>query len=119
MIFIGGAYSTPTATACAQNVVILGSSAQGSTIGIKAADGTVAFAFKIPQSYATMVLSSPERVFSRGELLDRVQGYQYEGYDRTIDSHVKNLRKKIAARLPDNEIILTLYGVGYKFSSDI
>lgn len=39
-----------------------------------------------------------------------------EGYDRTIDSHIKNLRKKIAARLPDKEIILTLYGVGHKFS---
>lgn len=66
-----------------------------------------------------VLMASPERVFSRGELLDRVQGYQYEGYDRTIDSHVKNLRKKIAARLPDQEIILTLYGVGYKFSSNI
>lgn len=45
-------------------------------------------------------MAAPERVFSRGQLLDRVQGYQYEGYDRTIDNHVKNLRRKIAARLP-------------------
>ncbi len=70
-------------------------------------------------SLLNVLMTSPERVFSRGELLDRVQGYQYEGYDRTIDSHVKNLRKKIAAGLPGKEIILTLYGVGYKFSSDI
>ncbi|UCD78443.1 MAG: response regulator [Desulfobacterales bacterium] len=61
-------------------------------------------------------MSHPNRVFSRSELLDRVQGYQFEGYDRTIDSHVKNLRKKIAAVLPDQEIISTVYGVGYKFS---
>ena len=61
-------------------------------------------------------LSQPNRVFSRSELLDRVQGYQFEGYDRTIDSHVKNLRKKIAAVLPDQEVISTVYGVGYKFS---
>jgi len=61
-------------------------------------------------------MSHPNRVFSRTELLDRVQGYQFEGYDRTIDSHVKNLRKKIAAGLPDQEIISTVYGVGYKFS---
>jgi len=61
-------------------------------------------------------MSHPNRVFSRSELLDRVQGYQFEGYDRTIDSHVKNLRKKIAAILPGQEIISTVYGVGYKFS---
>lgn len=65
------------------------------------------------------LMASPGLVFSRSELLDKVQGYQYEGYDRTIDSHVKNLRKKIAARLPEKEIILTLYGVGYRFSSQI
>ena len=63
-----------------------------------------------------LFLTHPNRVFSRSELLDRVQGYQFEGYDRTIDSHVKNLRKKIAARLPDQEIISTVYGVGYKFN---
>jgi len=59
LVGIGGAYSSPTAAACDQNVVILGSGTKGATIGIKAADGTVAFAFTIPQSYATMVLSSP------------------------------------------------------------
>jgi two-component system response regulator BaeR len=62
-------------------------------------------------------MASPGRVFSRGELVDRVQGYQFEGYDRTIDSHIKNLRKKIAARLPEKEIIVTIYGVGYKLQS--
>ena len=61
-----------------------------------------------------MLIAFPGRVFSRSELLDKVQGYRFEGYDRTIDSHVKNLRKKIAGRLPDKEIIVTIYGVGYK-----
>ncbi|MGB5750387.1 MAG: response regulator [Desulfobacterales bacterium] len=61
-------------------------------------------------------MSYPERVFSRSELLDKVQGYQFEGYDRTIDSHVKNLRKKIAVIIPDKEIISTVYGIGYKFN---
>jgi two-component system response regulator BaeR len=64
----------------------------------------------------TVLMAFPERVFSRSELLDKVQGYQYAGYDRTVDSHIKNLRKKIAAKLPGKEVILTLYGVGYKFS---
>jgi two-component system, OmpR family, response regulator BaeR len=64
----------------------------------------------------SVFMSYPNRVFSRSELLDKVQGYQFEGYDRTIDSHVKNLRKKIAEKIPDVEIITTVYGVGYKFN---
>jgi two-component system response regulator BaeR len=63
-----------------------------------------------------IMLAQPDRVFSRSELLDRVQGYQFEGYDRTIDPHIKNLRRKIAAELPGREVILTGYGVGYKFN---
>lgn len=63
-----------------------------------------------------VLIASPERVFSRGELLDKVQGYRFEGYDRTIDSHIKNLRKKIAENLPGADCILTIYGVGYKLS---
>jgi len=62
-----------------------------------------------------IMMVNPNRVFSRSELLDRVQGYQFEGYDRTIDSHIKNLRKKIARRLPEQDIIRTVYGVGYQF----
>ena len=64
----------------------------------------------------TVLMASPDRVFSRSELVDKIQGYRFEGYDRTIDSHVKNLRKKIAARLPEKEVIQTIYGVGYKLS---
>jgi two-component system response regulator BaeR len=63
-----------------------------------------------------VLIAFPERVFSRSELLDKVQGYQFEGYDRTIDSHIKNLRRKIADILPDKQVIQTMYGVGYKLS---
>ena len=62
-----------------------------------------------------VLMTHPHRVFSRSELLDKVQGYQFDGYDRTIDSHVKNLRKKIAEKLPQQEVIQSAYGVGYKF----
>ena len=62
------------------------------------------------------LIAFPERVFSRSELLDKVQGYSFKGYDRTIDSHVRNLRKKIAEILPHREVILTIYGVGYKLT---
>jgi two-component system response regulator BaeR len=65
-----------------------------------------------------ILMIHPNRVFSRSELLDKVQGYQFEGYDRTIDSHVKNLRRKIAAKLPEREVIQSVYGVGYKFVLD-
>ena len=61
-----------------------------------------------------VMITHPKRVFSRNELLNHVQGYDFEGYDRTIDTHVKNLRKKIGKVLPDQEIISTVYGVGYK-----
>ena len=63
-----------------------------------------------------ILMRHPERVFSRSELLDKVQGYRFEGYDRTIDSHIKNLRKKIAQHLPNQDVIQTIYGVGYRFS---
>jgi two-component system response regulator BaeR len=60
------------------------------------------------------LLSHPNRIFSRHELVNTVQGYDFEGYERTIDSHVKNLRKKIAEYLPGKGVISTIYGVGYK-----
>ena len=63
------------------------------------------------------LLSHPNRIFSRHELINVVQGYDFEGYERTIDSHIKNLRKKIASCLPGKEVISTIYGVGYKLNA--
>ncbi len=57
---------------------------------------------------------NPNRVFSRMQLLDSVQGYSYEGYERTIDSHIKNLRKKIEPDPNHPRYIISVYGVGYK-----
>jgi two-component system alkaline phosphatase synthesis response regulator PhoP len=61
---------------------------------------------------------SPGRVFSRMELLDRVQGEAFEGYERTIDVHVKNLRKKIELDPRHPTYILTVYGAGYRFAEE-
>jgi DNA-binding response OmpR family regulator len=58
----------------------------------------------------------PGRVFTRLELLDRVQGYAFEGYERTVDAHVKNLRQKIEPDPKEPNYLLTVYGVGYKFA---
>jgi len=69
-----------------------------------------------PNEFALLkaLMTRPNRVFTREELLNLVQGYSFDGYERTIDSHIKNLRKKMAEKLPGQEIISTVYGVGYK-----
>jgi len=60
----------------------------------------------------------PGRVYTRSELINKVQGYEYEGYDRTIDVHVKNLRQKIEEDPKMPRYILTVFGVGYKFGGE-
>jgi DNA-binding response OmpR family regulator len=59
--------------------------------------------------------AAPGRVFSRMQLLDAVQGEAFEGYERSIDSHVKNLRRKIEIDPRQPRYIATMIGVGYKF----
>lgn len=58
---------------------------------------------------------NPGRVLSREQLATSVQGFDFEGYDRTIDAHVKNLRHKIERDSREPEFIKTVYGLGYKF----
>jgi DNA-binding response OmpR family regulator len=64
------------------------------------------------------LMSAPGRVFSRLDLLDIIQGVRYEGYERTIDTHVKNLRGKIEAEPRNPRYIETVYGVGYRFARE-
>lgn len=56
----------------------------------------------------------PGRVYSRCELINRVRGYEFEGYERTIDSHVKNLRRKIEGDPASPVIVQTVHGGGYR-----
>ncbi len=63
--------------------------------------------------------SQPGRAFSRMELLDAAQGEAYEGYERSIDVHIKNLRQKLGDEPRDPTYILTVYGVGYKFNDRV
>lgn len=81
------------------------------TVGEKAVDLT-------PSEFDLLaaLMSRPGRVFDRLELLDRVQGTAYEGYQRTIDVHVKNLRAKIEPDPKEPRYIETVYGVGYRFA---
>jgi DNA-binding response OmpR family regulator len=64
------------------------------------------------------LMSAPGRAFSRLDLLDRIQGTAYEGYERTIDVHVKNLRAKIEPNPREPRYIETVYGVGYRFARE-
>lgn len=62
-----------------------------------------------------VLVSNPGRVYSRLQLLDAVFGYAYEGYERSIDTHISNLRKKIEPDPSNPRYILTVYGMGYRF----
>jgi DNA-binding response OmpR family regulator len=64
------------------------------------------------------LMRSPGHVFSRLDLLDVVQGIRYEGYQRTIDLHIKNLRAKIESDPRSPRLIETVYGVGYRFARE-
>jgi DNA-binding response OmpR family regulator len=62
-------------------------------------------------------MSTPGRVFPRSELLLKLQGSTFEGVERTIDVHIRNLRTKIEKDPSTPEYIETVFGVGYRFRS--
>jgi len=61
------------------------------------------------------LIKNPGRVYTRMQLLDLVQGETFEGYERTVDAHIKNLRQKLGDDPKEPRYILTVFGVGYKF----
>lgn len=75
-----------------------------------------------PNEYKLLIAmaSYPGRVYSRGDLLEKVQedGVYFEGYERSIDTHIKNLRKKIETNSRHPEFIITVFGMGYKFGGE-
>src|SRR6188768_3965002 len=62
-----------------------------------------------------MLMRQPGRVFTRGQLLDAIRGDSVESFDRAIDAHIKNLRRKLEPDARSPRYVLTVYGVGYKF----
>ena len=62
--------------------------------------------------------SQPGRIFTRAQLLDAVQGVAFESYERAIDAHIKNIRRKLEPNPRQPRYILTVYGIGYKFADD-
>jgi DNA-binding response OmpR family regulator len=67
-------------------------------------------------SLLATLISQPGRVFSRLQLLEAAQGMAYEGYERTIDTHIKNLRAKLETDPKNPQYIETVFGVGYRFA---
>ena len=67
--------------------------------------------FRILQALA----SGPGRIFTREDLIEKALDYSFEGYDRTVDAHIKNIRKKVEADPRKPEYVQTVYGVGYRF----
>ncbi len=65
-----------------------------------------------------LLMRYPERAFTRLEMIDQALGYAYEGMERTIDSHIKNLRKKLGILKGKPGYIETVYGVGYRLVRD-
>ena len=61
--------------------------------------------------------SYPGRVYSRGQLIASEQGASYNSYDRTVDAHIKNIRRKLGEKAVDWSFIETVYGVGYRFQA--
>jgi len=67
----------------------------------------------------TLLIRQPGRVYSRKQLLDIVWDYSFEGYENTVNTHVNRLRSKIEKNPNKPEYVLTVWGVGYKFSDEI
>lgn len=65
--------------------------------------------------FLVLFMREPGRTFTREQIIDKVFGYDFEGFDRTVDAHVANLRRKIAVRMGGQHFIHTIYGIGYKF----
>lgn len=65
-----------------------------------------------------MLAQHPGQTLTRTQMIDRLHGLAYEGFDRSIDAHIKNLRRKLEADASEPRYVLTVYGVGYKFSDE-
>ena len=65
--------------------------------------------------FLVLLIREPGRTFTREQIIDRVFGYDFDGFDRTVDAHVSNLRRKLESSPEKPNYIHTIYGVGYRF----
>jgi DNA-binding response OmpR family regulator len=73
-----------------------------------------------PNEYRILALlmSRPHKIFTRDEIISGIKNDEYDGFDRTVDSHIKNLRQKIEDDPRNPQYILTVYGMGYRFREE-
>ncbi len=74
---------------------------------------------RIEFNLLALLAQHPGQTFSRAQLLDRLHGVRYEGFDRSIDAHIKNLRRKLEPDPLEPRYVLTVYGIGYKFTDEV
>ena len=67
----------------------------------------------------SLLAQHPGQTFTRSQLLGRLHGVAYDGYDRSVDAHIKNLRRKLEVDPLEPRYVLTVYGVGYKFTDEV
>ncbi|GHV76002.1 DNA-binding response regulator [Spirochaetia bacterium] len=73
-----------------------------------------------PNEYRILALlmGRPQKIFTRDEIIENIKSDEYDGFDRTIDSHIKNLRQKIENDTRNPRYVRTVYGVGYRFGGE-
>jgi two-component system alkaline phosphatase synthesis response regulator PhoP len=71
---------------------------------------------RIEFNLLVILAQHPGLTYTRAQLLERIHGYAFDGYDRSIDAHIKNLRRKLEPNPSEPIYVLTVYGVGYKFN---
>jgi two-component system OmpR family response regulator len=69
-------------------------------------------------SLLAVLAQHPGQTFTREQLLERLHGVAYDGFDRSVDSHIKNLRRKLEQDPLEPRYVLTVYGIGYQFSDE-
>ena len=74
---------------------------------------------RIEFNLLSLLAQHPGQAFSRQRLLEQLHGYSHDGFDRSIDAHVKNLRRKIEPDASNPSYILTVYGIGYRFNDQL
>jgi two-component system alkaline phosphatase synthesis response regulator PhoP len=74
-----------------------------------------------PKEFDLLVLlaSNPGKSFSRNQLLSEIWGYEFSGYEHTVNSHINRLRAKLEPDINHPEFILTTWGIGYRFNDEI
>lgn len=74
---------------------------------------------RIEFNLLSILAQHPGQTFTRAQLLDRLHGIAFEGYDRSIDAHIKNLRRKLEPDPAEPRYVVTVYGIGYQFNPEL